>query len=171
MTLMHRILLDFTTGKLDQLTSRITDCLGRLNYEQVWARPSDNQNAIGNIVLHLCGNVRQWMIAGLGGKPDVRDRDAEFAARGGLEPAELSERIRGIVGEANGVIGGLTPERLVEHVTIQGYHLTVLEAVVHVVEHFSQHTGQIIYATKLITDQDLGYYAHLKRAAHSEKTP
>ncbi len=168
---MHRIIVEYTAGKLDQLAGRIADCLNRLTYDQVWARGSDNENAIGNLVLHLCGNVRQWIVAGAGGQPDVRDRDAEFAARGGLEPAELAERIRAIVCEANGIIRGLTPERLEQRIAIQKYNLTVLEAVLHVLEHFSHHTGQIIFATKLATSEDLGYYAHLKRPAHGEKTP
>ncbi len=168
---MHRVIVEYTADKLDQLAGRIADCLRRLAYDQVWGRGSDNENAVGNLVLHLCGNVRQWIVAGVGGQPDVRDRDAEFAARGGLEPAELAERIRAIVCEANGIIRGLTPERLEQRIAIQKYNLTVLEAVLHVLEHFSHHTGQIIFATKLATSEDLGYYAHLKRPAHDEKTP
>jgi uncharacterized damage-inducible protein DinB len=168
---MHRIVLEYTAKKLDQLLGRITDCLGRLDYGQVWARGSENENSVGNLALHLCGNVRQWIVAGVGGRPDVRQRDAEFEARGGLDPKELAGRLSAIVCEAKEVIAALTPERLEQRVKIQNYDLTVLEAVLHVLEHFSHHTGQIIFATKLARHEDLGYYAHLNRPAHGERTP
>ena len=163
--------LKFSAEKLEQLCSRIQDCLGKLSEEQIWARGTENENAIGNLVLHLAGNVRQWIGAGVAGKPDIRERDAEFAARGDASAAELGDRLNTNVREAVEVIRGLTPERLAEMTTVQKYHTTVLEAVYHVVEHFAQHTGQIMFATKLFTGQDLGYYRHLSKAAHSEKTP
>jgi uncharacterized damage-inducible protein DinB len=161
----------YTSNKLDQLASRIADCLGRLNYDQIWSRGSENENSVGNLVLHLCGNVRQWIVSGVGGAPDIRQRDAEFSARGGPEAAELSERLTGTVAEAKKVLAGLTLSRLEERRTIQNYDVTVLEAVMQVVEHFSHHTGQIIFATKLLLHEDLGYYAHLNKPKHSETTP
>jgi len=165
------IFLDFSEKKLRQLTGRISDCLGRLTPDQVWMRGHENENAIGNLVLHLCGNVRQWIIAGVGGKPDIRERDREFAARGDIEPDELADRLKGTVEEAATVIAGAGP-RLMQRVSIQKYDITILEAIAHVLEHFAQHTGQIIFATKMLTGQDLGYYKHLKTtAAHGEKTP
>ena len=168
---LDRIFLDFSEKKLRQLAGRIEDCLGRLSAEQVWARGNENENAIGNLALHLCGNVRQWIIAGIGGKPDIRVRDREFTARGEIAPAELAARLKTTVEEAAAVIAGAAP-RLAEHVVIQKYDITVLEAIAHVVEHFSQHTGQIMFATKMLTGQDLGYYKHLKASvAHGEKTP
>ena len=167
-----RIFLDFSVRKLELLTGRIESCLGRLNVEQIWARGGENENAVGNLVLHLAGNVRQWIVSGVGAMPDVRQRDAEFAARGGASAAELKERLRGTVAEAVAVIGGLPTERLTERVTIQNYEQPVLEAIYHVVEHFAMHTGQIQFATKMLTGADLGFYAHLRTtAAHGERTP
>jgi uncharacterized damage-inducible protein DinB len=169
---LDRIFVEFSQKKLRQLAGRIEDCLGRLTADQVWARGHENENAIGNLVLHLCGNVRQWIIAGVGGKPDIRVRDREFAARGEVEPAELAERLKTTVEEAAAVIDRVTAARLAEHVTIQKYDIPVLEAIAHVVEHFAQHAGQIMFATKMLTGQDLGYYRHLKTtAAHGEKIP
>jgi uncharacterized damage-inducible protein DinB len=165
------LFLEFSAAKLEQLTGRIQDCLAQLPPDQIWARSSDNENAVGNLVLHLCGNVRQWVVAAIGGAPDLRARDAEFAARGGLNAQDLSERLRRTVTQAQGILSGLTADRLLETVHIQGYDTTVLQAVYHVVEHFSQHTGQIIYATKLATGEDLGFYRHLNRPAHSERIP
>ena len=101
----------------------------------------------------------------------TRQRDAEFAARGGLGPTDLAARLRDIVGQAAALIENLPAERLSESLVIQDYNVTVLEAIYHVVEHFSGHTGQIIYATKLLTGKDLGFYRHLKTTAHAEQTP
>jgi uncharacterized damage-inducible protein DinB len=160
---LDRLFLNVSADRLRQFAARIKTCLEKLTYEQIWTRGTENENAIGNLVLHLCGNVRQWIVSGVAGQPDVRVRDAEFAARGGLEPGELRERLEGTVRQAVAVLGELPDERLKERVTIQSYEVTLLEAVYHVVEHFAQHTGQIIYATKLMTGEDLGFYRHLSR--------
>jgi uncharacterized damage-inducible protein DinB len=163
--------LNCAAEKLAELCPRIETCLGKLTPDQIWMRGAENQNAIGNLVLHLNGNVRQWIISGVGGAPDNRTRDAEFAARGGIEIAELRERLESTVREAIAAIGKVTPERMTEIVTIQKYEVTVMEAIFHVVEHFAQHTGQIIFVTKMLTGEDLGFYKHLKAAVHAEKTP
>jgi uncharacterized damage-inducible protein DinB len=155
------LFLDFAVRKLRELNGRIEVCLAQLNDDQIWARGGENENAVGNLVLHLAGNVRQWIVSGAGARPDIRDRDSEFAARGGLPKAELETRLRSTVAEATDVIQNLTPERLAVRLTIQGYDVSVLEAVMHVVEHFSMHTGQIIFATKMLTGTDLGFYRHL----------
>jgi uncharacterized damage-inducible protein DinB len=163
--------LTFSAYKLAQLSGRIQDCLGRLSIEQVWTRNNDNENSVGNLVLHLCGNVGQWVGSGIGGKPDTRQRDAEFAARGDIQPAELSARLDETVAEAAGIIRNLPHGRLSEKTSIQAYDVTLMEAIYHVVEHFSQHTGQIIFATKLLTGEDLGYYKHLNQPKHFETAP
>jgi len=168
----EQIFLEFSARKLEQLAGRIEDCLGRLSYEQVWARGGDQENAVGNLVLHLCGNLRQWIGSGVAGKPDIRIREREFSARGDIRPEELRERLSGAVAEAVAAIGELPPARLTDSVRVQNYELTVLEAIYHVVEHFAQHTGQILFATKQMTGQDLGYYRHLDRStAHGQTTP
>jgi uncharacterized damage-inducible protein DinB len=99
-------------------------------------------------MLGFFGNVRQWLIAGVGGKPDIRDRDSEFNAQAGPAKAELVASLRAIVEEACKVIEPLTPERLTERVLVQKYEVTAPEGIYHVVEHFAQHAGQIIFATK-----------------------
>ena len=156
-----RLFLECSIRRLNELVPRIEACLGKLTPEQVWARGGENENAVGNLVLHLCGNVRQWIIAGVGGRLDMRDRDGEFAARGGASTAELGARLRETVDEATAVIAALAPERLAAQLVIQGYRVSVLEAIYHVVEHFSMHTGQILFATKMLTGTDLGFYRHL----------
>jgi uncharacterized damage-inducible protein DinB len=171
-TTAARIFLRFSSEKLTQSAGRIDDCLLCLNEDQIWMRGSESENAIGNLVLHLCGNLGQWIGAGVAGRPDTRNRDAEFAARGGAGKEELRERLRETVRDTVAVIDSLPVERLTEPLQIQKYHVTVLEAIYHVVEHFAQHTGQILFATKLMLHEDLGYYRHLQTPApHNEKTP
>jgi uncharacterized damage-inducible protein DinB len=158
---LDSLFIDVSCDKLKEYTERIEDCLTRLTPEQVWARSGKSDNSIANLVLHLCGNVTQWIGSGVGGRPDHRHRDEEFAARAGLKPAELTGKLQGVVEDAVAIIRKQTAERLAEIIHPQGYTVSVLEAIYHVVEHFSQHTGQILFATKLILDQDLGYYKHL----------
>ncbi|MGH9659295.1 MAG: DinB family protein [Bryobacteraceae bacterium] len=171
MTTIDKEFVEFSAKKMEQLVSRIRDCAGRLSEEQIWARHSENENAVGNLMLHLAGNVRQWILSGVGGDTDIRVRDAEFAARGGANPEQMLARLEDAVRRATVVIRAVTPERLAERVTIQKYDVTVMEAIYHVVEHFAQHTGQIMFATKLMTGSDLGYYKHLTAKVHEEKTP
>jgi uncharacterized damage-inducible protein DinB len=168
---LDRLFVEFAANKLNQLASRIDDCVARLSEDQIWARGAESENAIGNLILHLNGNVRQWILAGVGGQPDFRQRDKEFAARGGASRERLLRDLRVTLDEAVAVIGDLSTIRLAESVRVQDYTVTVLEAVFHVVEHFAQHTGQIIYATKMLTGEDPGYYRHLSRPHHDEQTP
>ena len=165
------VFLDVSIRKFELFLSRIRDCVGRLTNDQIWMRHGEHENAVGNLMLHLSGNVRQWIVAGITGQPDTRVRDREFAARGEIEGAELLSRLEGTVAEAVAVLQGLEAERLIEEYQPQKYRVTILEGILHVVEHFAQHTGQIIFVTKLLTGQDLGFYKHLNQPAHAEKTP
>jgi uncharacterized damage-inducible protein DinB len=169
--MIEGVFIKYSADKLTQLSSRIQDCLKKLSHEQVWARNSDNENAVGNIVLHLCGNVNQWIGSGVAGKLDDRVREREFNARGDVASEELAQRLASTVEGAVAAILAVSADRLQEKISVQKYDVTVLEAIYHVVEHFSQHTGQILFATKLLTGQDLGYYGHLAKPVHSERTP
>ena len=168
---MERLFLSYSVEKLRQSEERIQYCLDRLSPDEVWWRGAEECNSVANLVLHLCGNVRQWILASIDGQPDQRQRDAEFAARGNVSIAELRTVLKETVDEAIQAIGRVTPSRLVETVHVQGYDKSVLEAIYHVIEHFSLHTGQILYATKLLRKEDLGFYKHLSNPIHNEKTP
>jgi len=166
------VFLDYSIRKLRQYTGRIRECVSLLSDDQIWFRGHDNANAIGNLLMHLAGNVRQWIVSAIGGRPEVRERDREFAARGDALSAELLGRLEARIDEAASVIASLPPERLLSTITVQGYSLTTLEAVYHVVEHFSQHTGQIIFACKMMTGKDLAFYSHLSgRSSAGGQTP
>jgi uncharacterized damage-inducible protein DinB len=168
---VESLFLEFSTGKLRQLTCRIDTCLGKLNEDQIWARGHENQNAIGNLVLHLAGNVNQWILESFGSVPLRRDRDGEFAARGGFTGAQLTTKLNAIVERATAIVANLTTEQLTATYTIQNYPVTGVDAVYHVVEHFAQHTAQIIFATKMLTSDDLGFYRHLSNAAPAKDLP
>ena len=165
------IFLKFSADKLQQWSGRIQDCLGKLSEEQIWTRKTENENAIGNLVLHLCGNLRQWIGTGVAGQPDIRKRDAEFAARGNVTATELKQRLHETVRAMNEIIRSVPPARFTEPVSTQDYQVTVLESIYHVVEHFAYHAGQILLLTKLLTGQDLGYYRHLTQAKHTQTIP
>jgi len=136
---------------------RIISCLQQLSLEQIWWRPNEASNSVGNLVLHLTGNVRQWIISGLGGAPDVRQRDREFSERGPLPRRVLVSRLRRTVEEACRVLGRLSPEDLARVHTIQKFRATGRDATFHVAEHFSHHAGQIMLLTKMLTGNDLKF--------------
>jgi uncharacterized damage-inducible protein DinB len=132
-----------------QLLPRIERSIERLNDGQLWWRPNAESNSIGNLMLHLAGNVRQWIVSGVGGEPDIRRRQEEFDQRGPLPRTEVLDRLRHAVADADAVLARLSQSELLETRHIQTLDVTVLYAVHHVVEHFSMHAGQIIYIAKL----------------------
>lgn len=141
---------------------RIARCLALLSEKEIWWRPHATSNSVGNLVLHLEGNVRQWIISGLGGAPDHRERDKEFAAKGPLPRRQLIGRLRKTVDEACRVLAKLTDQDLANQHSIQSFNPTGLQAVYHVTEHFAYHAGQIILVTKMKRQRDLKF-THLPK--------
>ncbi len=128
-----------------------------LSEEEIWWRPNRASNSVGNLTLHLAGNLRQWILSGLGGAPDRRNRDLEFAERGPVSRRFLLAHLRKTVTQTCRVLEELLPEALAQRYTIQGFQVTGLEAIAHVVEHFAYHSGQIIFVTKLTKGKALGF--------------
>ena len=137
---------------------KIERCLERLTDEQIWWRANEESNSIGNLVLHLCGNARQWIVAGVGSEADTRVRNDEFAQRDVISRAELLTLLHSTLADVESVLRSLDPATLLSHRLIQGDDVDVLEAIFHVTEHFSMHTGQIIMLTKMLTAADLRFY-------------
>jgi uncharacterized damage-inducible protein DinB len=133
-------------------------CFAKLSEEDIWWRPNEKSNSIGNLILHLCGNIRQWIIHGVGGAVDGRNRPAEFTARESCSKADLLNKLESTLAEVDAVLAKLPVEKLTGPRVIQGFDVTVLRAIFHVVEHFSYHTGQIIYITKMRTGEDLKFW-------------
>ncbi|MDZ7289460.1 MAG: DUF1572 domain-containing protein [candidate division KSB1 bacterium] len=136
----------------------IHTCLDKLCSEDLWWRPNAASNSVGNLILHLCGNARQWIVHGVGGTADLRNRPAEFAAQESASKEELLQRLETTLAEVDAVLAGLSPDELTEPRVIQGFNVTVLGAIFHVVEHFSYHTGQIIFFTKMRSGEDLKFW-------------
>jgi uncharacterized damage-inducible protein DinB len=149
----------FTETSRHLLTSdylpKIEACLHRLSEEDVWWRPNEASNSVGNLILHLCGNVTMWIIGGVGGRNFQRNRQQEFDERRQIPKAELLTTLKRVVEEADEVIESLDENELLHRREIQTYDVTLLEAVYHVVEHFSMHTGQIILLSKARVAEDL----------------
>jgi hypothetical protein len=136
-------------NELTSALGRIKHCLGQLTDEQVWWRSRPSLNSIGNLILHLCGNVQQWIVAGLGGTKDIRDRPAEFAERRPIPKKELLHRLETVVGEAKQVLAGVNAGQLTQVRRIQGYEETGLAAIFSCIPHFRGHTQEIISMTRL----------------------
>jgi Protein of unknown function (DUF1572) len=136
--------------ELASALDRIKHCLDQLTVDQVWSRPDPAMNSIGNLLLHLCGNVRQWIISGVDGAKDVRNRPAEFAERGPLPKEDLLRRLDSVVGEARAVLESLTAQQLTAARRIQGFETTALAAIFNSVPHFRGHTQEIIHMTRTL---------------------
>jgi uncharacterized damage-inducible protein DinB len=142
----------------DEYLPKIERCLAGLSDDEVWWRANTESNSIGNLLLHLSGNARQWIVSGVGGAADDRTRQQEFDEQSGITRDELLKRLRQTLSDVDGVLAAFDPSRVLEERQIQGHDVTVLEAVFHVVEHFAMHTGQIILLTKMHKGADLKFY-------------
>ena len=144
-----RALIDEAGASLDSSLEKIRHCVEQLSEEQVWWRPAEGMNAIGNLLLHLSGNVRQWIVSGLGGAADVRNRPGEFAERQRIARGELLGRLEQVIAEAKGVLSRMTAEGLMEQRRIQGFEVTGIGVLFSVVPHFQGHTQEIICLTRM----------------------
>jgi len=163
------LFLDFSRKALfGQAWPRIKECVAPLTEEQIWWRPNPASNSIGNLLLHLNGNVRQWIVDGLGKQESQRDRPGEFAAQSGLGADELLARLGVTLDEAAKVLDRLTAADLLAPYEIQGYHVRGVDAVYQVVAHFGLHFGQIAYIAKSLTGRDLGFYKELDKTGRAD---
>ncbi len=158
------LFLEFSRAKLlEQYWPRLRGCVESLADQQVWWRPNEASNSIGNLVLHLNGNVRQWLVSPFTGLQDTRDRPAEFFERRVIPAAVLLEKLGASMQDASEVLARLTEADLLATFQIQGYTVSGLAAVYQVVEHFAMHYGQILTITKLLRGEDLGFYRELDK--------
>ena len=146
----------------DDFLPKVKLCLEEMTEQDLWWRPNEQSNSVGNLILHLCGNLKQWILNSMGGGRFERDRDAEFAERGPVPKAELIAAIDSTVNEVDRVLGELPTAGLLNRFPVQVYTTTRLQAIYHVVEHFSYHLGQILYVFKMRTGKDPGFYRQLE---------
>jgi uncharacterized damage-inducible protein DinB len=146
----------------DDFLPKLKHCLEDMHDEDIWWRPNEQSNSIGNLVLHLCGNMKQWIVNSIGGGQFERNRDSEFTERRPIPRAELAATIEMTVKEVDSVLAGLSEDaRLLDRFSVQVYSTSRLQAIYHVVEHFSYHLGQILYIYKMRTGRDPGFYRDL----------
>jgi uncharacterized damage-inducible protein DinB len=163
------LFLEFSRQKLlGQYWPRLRQSVEALTDEQVWWRPNAASNSIGNLILHLNGNVTQWLVDSFNRDEDKRNRPAEFAAEGGLTAAELLAKLGATMDRAAQVLDRLTVEELLAPYEIQGHHVHGLDAVYQVIEHYGLHYGQIAYIAKSLTGRDLGFYRHLNKTGRAD---
>jgi uncharacterized damage-inducible protein DinB len=159
--------LSYAARRMQMSKNEIARCVAKLSEEQLWQRGGDHENSIANLLLHLQGNIRQWILHGVAGQPDVRTRDAEFTLQPSASGAEALARFNGTVDEACGAIGQVMPDRLLIVIDPQPNgtwrHATILEAIFKVVGHLEHHTGQIILLTKQLAATDLDLSMPRKR--------
>lgn len=146
---------------IEESIPRAIKCLGMLSEAQIWHRPNASSNSVGNLVLHCCGNARQWVLGTMGGQEDRRERDAEFEEAGPLPTADLVHQLEGLAQELTQVIDALAPEDMTRQYRVQGFDESGIGILIHVAEHFSYHVGQMTYVVKAMTDQPTGYYEGL----------
>jgi hypothetical protein len=162
------LFLEFSRQKLlKQYWPRLRGCVESLTNEQVWWRPNPASNSVGNLILHLNGNVRQWLVASFNRLEDTRDRSAEFKQRTLVPGTALLEQLGATMQQASEVLSRLTEADLLTLFDIQGYKVSGLAAVYQVVEHFGMHYGQILYVTKLLRGEDLGFYRELDKTGRA----
>lgn len=155
-----------TTAFIDEIKRRLFEesifrlkkCLSALTDEQIWYRPNKASNSVGNLVLHLHGNVRQWVVAGLGKNKDVRERQKEFDEQGPIDVEKMLANMDQLMLEVDTILNQTTAEDLLEVRNVQGYQESGLSILVHITEHFSYHVGQMTYIVKMLKDKDMGYY-------------
>jgi uncharacterized damage-inducible protein DinB len=146
---------------MEEGVPRIKKCLAELSEAEIWYRPNEHSNSVGNLVLHLCGNVRQWLLSSLGGQADTRKRQSEFDERGPIPASALTQRLDEVMDEVEKLLEGLTTEQILQSYTVQGFQETGVSILVHVIEHFSYHVGQITYFVKWRKDREMGFYRGL----------
>jgi len=145
----------------DDFLPKVKYCLQEMSDEDIWWRPNEESNSAGNLILHLCGNMRQWILNSMGGGQFERDRDAEFSERKPVSKTDLVASIDAIVTEVARTLERLPGNGLLQRFPVQVYSTSRLQAIYHVVEHFSYHLGQILYIYKMRTGRDAGFYRDL----------
>ena len=144
--------------RMDESTRMIKKSLAEISEDEVWHKPNPSLNSIANLMVHLCGNISQYVISSLGETEDKRNRDDEFSVTGGLTKDELFTKLESVVDDAKRVIFNVTPNQLVKMRSVQGFSFSGVGIILHAVEHYSYHTGQIAFWVKQLKNKDLGFY-------------
>jgi uncharacterized damage-inducible protein DinB len=145
--------------RLRENQEKINTVLTGLPEEDLWWRPNPESNSIGNLLLHLSGNLTQYVLSSLGGQADHRERSKEFAADGGIHTPDLLKKFNDVMEAVYTTILSCGEMELTRVRPVQCYQETGIGILVHVTEHLSYHTGQIIYLIKWKKGKALGFYS------------
>lgn len=167
--LLFREIKKNTIFRMEESLRMVQLSLNEVDEKDIWRRPNDASNSIGNILVHLCGNITQYILAGLDGREDLRRRDEEFSIKEGLNKNELLNNLSDLIQQVKGVVNGLSQEQLTKMYRVQGFDLSGFGILLHVVEHFSYHTGQIAFWVKCLKEKDLKFYSGIDLNAKNEK--
>lgn len=157
-TIHTEIIKEVRRRLLEESVPRLKKCLAQLSEAEIWHRPNEETVSVGNLVIHLCGNVRQWLLSGLGKAPDHRKRDDEFTEKGPISTDKLITDLDAVMQKVETLLDNLAPEALVDKHRVQGFDETGIGILMHVVEHFSYHVGQVTYYVKSTKNVDMKYY-------------
>lgn len=157
--------------RFDESTRMIQRSLDEIAEEEVWLKPNESLNSIGTLILHLCGNITQYVISSLGETKDVRNRDTEFSTTDGLSKEELLVKLETTVDAAKRIIFDASPAQLVKIRSVQGFSFSGIGVILHAVEHYSYHTGQIAFWVKQLKNTDLGFYSGIDLNVKSPIAP
>ena len=144
--------------RLQESLRMITLAFDKIDDTLLWKKPNTTGNSLGNQILHLCGNMTQYIISSLGEQPDLRQRDTEFEAKDGYTKDELLQKLTTTVQQATTIIHEASEAQLLQKRDVQGFHFSGIGVIIHAVEHCSYHTGQIAFWVKQLTNNDLGFY-------------
>lgn len=147
--------------RLDENLRMIRIAFSKITNDILWKQPTEKGMALGNQILHSCGNLTQYVISSLGEQVDDRDRDLEFSTGSGFNKEELLQQLETTVSKAQEIIQKASIKQYEKSRKVQGFQLSGVGVVLHAVEHFSYHTGQIAFWIKQLTQEDLGFYAGL----------
>jgi len=156
-----KMLKEFTEQivyRLDESTRMINISFQQLEEEDIWKRINNSSNSIGNLIIHLCGNITQYAIASLGNTEDKRNRDYEFELKSGHTKEELLSKLEIAVEKAKSIILSSSEEEYMRKRNVQGFNFSGIGIAIHVTEHYSYHTGQIAFWTKQLKNKSLGFY-------------
>lgn len=155
------LLNEFEKRVFEESYERIYKCFQLLNDEELWRSPNGNIPAVGNLILHLCGNARQWILSGIGGIHDNRNRDQEFIVHTNIKKSDLVFLLENLKSNLRETLRKMPDTEISKIHSIQGFQVTGFSMIIHVIEHFSYHTGQITTLTKLVKNKQTGYYDHI----------
>lgn len=155
------LILEFDTRVFSENYVRIFKCLTLIEEKQLWLSPNNTIPSIGNLILHLCGNARQWILSGIGGREDNRNRNQEFVVQKNIRRSDLIFLLENLKSNIHQVLSEMRKEDLFAHKMIQGFNSSNFSSMIHVIEHFSYHTGQITILTKYFTNKETNYYSNI----------